>query len=207
MYKILDLIWRYIIPIATPYLIYFLSAKFQINIKIVPNEYIFDLNIAVYSSIIVVLFKILDNYIKIQKEKFSNISVIASNDNKSFINRDIDLSFRSDFAKLFFQIKLKGAPDRLKKKQISIFFPPQVYVQLTKNSKKYCNYDEENNCIRVDVNKLFNTSKTEVILSDSATFDLDIRKIDEFVESSIEVSLTLGNKMTALEKNKVSFKK
>lgn len=207
IYKTLNFTWEYIIPIITPYFIYYMSSNHQIKIDAIPSEYIFDYNVALYSSLVVIACKILNYFIKTEKEKFSSISVIASKDNKSFINHDIDLSFKSDFAKLFFQIKLKGAPDRLKKKQISIFFPPQVYVQMTKNSKKYCWYDESSNCIRIEVSKLFNSNKTQVILSDSATFDLEIQKIDEFVESNIEVSIVKGNNMTSLESNKVSFKK
>jgi|GEM_PF-6216238 len=206
MFKILDIIWVYIVPIIAPYVIYLLSSEYQFNFTIIPKEYVFDLNVAMYSSLLFALFKILDKCIVSQKEKFSCISVIASSDKKNFINRDIELPFRSEYAKVFFQIKLKGKPDRLKKKQISIFFPPQVIVQLTKDSKKYCVYNESRHCVQIEVIKLFNPNKKELISSDSATFDLEFSKADEFVDSSIEVSLTKGDAFSSLEKNKVSFK-
>lgn len=207
MIKLIKIIWEYLIPVFTPLLIYYCTFEIPLNFKIVPAEYIFEFNVAIYSSIIVGLRKIVNYLLKQYKKKFSNILVITSDDDTNFINRYLELNFKNDFVKLFVQIKISGEPDKLKKKEISMFFPPQVNVQLTKSSKKYCHLDENGKCIKIDVSKLFNTNKNNTIFEDSATFDIEVMKIDEIVESSAEISLTKGNVMTTLDKNEIYFKK
>lgn len=207
MIKFINFLWEYVIPVFTPFLIYYCAFRMPLTFNIIPEEYVFNLSIAFYSAILVVIKKVLDRGIKEYKNMFSNISVIVSDRGTKFINRYLELDFNSDFVRLFIQIKLNGAPKRLKKKEISIFFPPQVIIQLTESSKRYCRLDDEDKCIRIDVNKLFNANKNNVISGDSATFDIEVSKIDEVVESKAEVSLTKGSIMTNLEKNEIYFKK
>lgn len=95
------------------------------SFNIIAEEHIFNLSIAIYSALIVLIKKIVDHNIKKYKNLFFEISVIASDDGNKFINRYLELNFNSDFVKLFIQIKLNGEPKKLKEKEISIFFPPQ----------------------------------------------------------------------------------
>lgn len=207
MIKFIKIIWEYIIPIFTPLLIYYCALKIPLGFKVIPEEYVFDVNIATYSAIVVIIKKVADWIIKEHKKKLSNISVIASKDESNSINQYLELDFNNDFVTVFIKIILDGEPKRLKAEEISIFFPRQVFIQLTERSRNYCVLDDDSKSIRIDVKKLFNIDKKDIISGDSVSFDIRVNKIDKVVESKAEISLTKGSNMTKLEKNVIFFTK
>lgn len=193
-------------PIFTPLLIYYCALKKGIAFEMIPEEHIFELNIAIYSALFLVIAKIIEFGVKKYKGMYSTVSVIAARNEERFNNQDLSLNFNSNFVKVYIQIKLNGNPKQLKDKEISIFFPPQVSAQLTRRSREYCSVNN-NQCMTINLSKVFNYNKTDNIYGDGATFDIDIEKLDEVVESSAEISLTKGKKMTNLNKNKIYFEK
>lgn len=204
--KIIEILYRDILPIFMPLLIYYLSHNKMLKLQIVPKEYLFDLNVTIYSALMLGVGKIINCIVKQYKKTFSQISVIGSEKCERFINRYLELDFDNDVAKVFMKISINGMPSKLKKKEISIFYPPQVHVQLTQSSKKYCRLEEDGRTIKINIEKLFNINRKHNISGDSIFFDMYICKIDEIVDSSLEISITKGWKKTHLEKNEIYLK-
>lgn len=189
------------------YLSYYLAANYPRNLDFVPEDKIFELNIILYSIILLIPKTLIVLCIEKIKNNISKIKVIISDNEERFPDQKLYVNFLSDsddYKKLYIKINLNGNPKKLKEEKVNIYFPTGVTLQLDKTSKRYASFTKNKN-LEILLGNLFNENKTENLSDEGKTIIVHVHRIDRTVGENIEVSLEKDNWFLKLEKNSVSI--
>lgn len=196
----------YLMPLLITVLSYILLNKKTFNIPGVNENHLENVNIALYSGLLIILWLLLELLFNRIYNSLSFVEVCYTTTQDNFINQELKCNFNDDLLEVFVRVELKGNPKILKNQTIKLILPIQVETQLTKSAKSYCVLEDEN-IVEIDLSKIFNTNKTKRINGDSATFSLIIQKIDEKVGSSIETNFKNKQYRARLQSNNIYLDK
>lgn len=202
---------RKLITIASPMVVTWLSAYltsvFPVSASFIPEDQVYGISLTLYSGLFVALFAGLDYFISwlIKQKTIVKVKYAANRPNFNKMEL-IHCDFNEDTATIYMEVKLDGYPKKFLQKELKLMLPVQVTAQKIPKYSKYYEISTDKRSVIIDLEKLFNTGKTQRI-EDSINIGFKVIKSDDEVQSYIETVITGPNRKIMLEKNDLLFTK
>ncbi|WP_440897115.1 hypothetical protein ACS127_03855 [Amphibacillus sp. Q70] len=194
-------------PMIATLLSAYLTGVFPVSASFIPEDQVYGISLTLYSGVFVALFTGLDyllNYI-IKQKTIIKVKFAANRPdfNKMYL---VHCDFNQDTATIYMEVKLAGNPKKFLQKEMKLTLPVQVTAQKIEKYSKYYKISADKRSVIIDLEKLFNTEKTERI-EDSINIGFKVIKSDDEVQSYIETVIIGPKRKIILEKNDLLFTK
>ncbi len=194
-------------PMIATLLSAYLTSVFPVSASFIPEDQVYGISLTLYSGVFVALFTGLDyllNYI-IKQKTIIKVKFAANRPdfNKMYL---VHCDFNQDTATIYMEVKLAGNPKKFLQREMKLTLPVQVTAQKIEKYSKYYKISADKRSVIIDLEKLFNTEKTERI-EDSINIGFKVIKSDDEVQSYIETVIIGPKRKIILEKNDLLFTK
>lgn len=194
-------------PIVVTLLSAYLTSVIPVSLFFIPKNQVYGISLTLYSGVFAALFVGLDYSISwlIKQKTIVKVKFAANRQNFNKMEL-IYCDFNEDTATVYMEVKLDGYPKKFLQKKLKLMLPVQVTAQKIPKYSKYYEISTDKRSVIIDLEKLFNTEKTQRI-EDSIFVGFNVIKSDDEVQSYIETVITGTNKKVMLEKNNLLFTK
>lgn len=194
-------------PMIATLLSAYLTSVCPVSASFIPEDQAYGISLTFYSGVFVALFAGLDYLLNYFIKQKTIIKVKFAANRLAFKKMElVHCDFIEDIATIYMEVKLEGNPKKFLQKEMKLTLPVQVTAQKIEKYSKYYEISTNKRSIIIDLEKLFNTEKTERI-EDSIKIGFKVIKSDDEVQSYIETVIMGPNRKIILEKNDLLFTK